>query len=98
MTADHRLVSDKFPRSNEYDPEWVIASVSGGANSGSSRAWLPLESSLPEVDHDWMCPECMEGHDEEASADDSDTHHLHAICIHCVRSLRKRYDLRFEAN
>ena len=65
---------------------------------GSSRVWLPLESSLPEVDHDWMCPVCIEGHDEEASADDSDTQHLHAICIHCVRSLRKRYDLCFEAN
>ena len=30
MTSDKRLVSERFPRSSQYHPEWVIASASGG--------------------------------------------------------------------
>ncbi len=33
MTADERLVSERFPRSSTYHPEWVIAGASGGANA-----------------------------------------------------------------
>src|SRR4026209_992869 len=33
MTPDERFLSERFPRSSRYHPEWVIAGVSGGANS-----------------------------------------------------------------
>ena len=40
MAADHRLVSQRFPRSSKYHPDWVIASASGGANSLWLIEWL----------------------------------------------------------
>src|SRR5438046_6636386 len=40
MTSDKRLVSERFPRSSKYHPEWVIASASGGANSLWLTEWL----------------------------------------------------------
>src|SRR5258708_32701262 len=40
MISDKRLVSDRFPRSSQYHPEWVLASVSGGANSLWLTEWL----------------------------------------------------------
>jgi SAM-dependent methyltransferase len=40
MASDERLVSERFPRSSKYHPEWVIASVSGGANALWITEWL----------------------------------------------------------
>lgn len=40
MTSDMRLVSERFPRSSKYHPEWVIASASGGANALWLTEWL----------------------------------------------------------
>ena len=40
MTSDARLLSDRFPRSSRYHPDWVISSVSGGANSLWVTEWL----------------------------------------------------------
>lgn len=40
MLSDERLVSEWFPRSSKYHPEWVIAGVSGGANSLWMTEWL----------------------------------------------------------
>jgi len=40
MTLDKRLVSERFPRSSKYNPEWLIASASGGANSLWMTEWL----------------------------------------------------------
>src|SRR5688572_9961291 len=40
MTIDQRLNCDRFPRSSRYHPEWVVASVSGGANSLWLTEWL----------------------------------------------------------
>src|SRR5687767_9758613 len=40
MTSDNRLMSDRFPRASTYNPEWVTASVSGGANSLWLTEWL----------------------------------------------------------
>jgi cyclopropane fatty-acyl-phospholipid synthase-like methyltransferase len=37
---DPRLVSDRFPRSSKYHPEWVLANASGGANSLWITEWL----------------------------------------------------------
>src|SRR5438876_985171 len=46
MTSDKRLVSERFPRSSQYDPEWVMASVSGGANSLWMTEWLTAALDL----------------------------------------------------
>ena len=40
MSADERLLSKRFSRSSRYHPEWVIGSVSGGANSLWMAEWL----------------------------------------------------------
>ena len=37
---DDRLASPNFPRSSGYHPEWITASVSGGANSLWLAEWL----------------------------------------------------------
>src|SRR5436309_15468399 len=46
MTSDKRLVSERFPRSSKYHPEWVIASVSGGANPLWLTEWLAAALDL----------------------------------------------------
>src|ERR1044071_6723085 len=45
VMPDRRFVSQRFPRSSRYHPEWITASVSGGANSLWLTEWLiePLE-------------------------------------------------------
>src|SRR3989441_7489815 len=40
MHSDVRLVSEQFPRSSQYHPEWVLANASGGANSLWLTEWL----------------------------------------------------------
>jgi SAM-dependent methyltransferase len=40
MNADGRLISDRFPRSSEYHPEWLLAGVSGAANPLWMTEWL----------------------------------------------------------
>lgn len=37
---DERLVSERFPRASGYNPEWVLAGVSGGANALRLTEWL----------------------------------------------------------
>ena len=39
MISD-RLVSEQFPRSSRYHPDWVVGSASGGANSLWITEWL----------------------------------------------------------
>ena len=46
MASDTRLVSEQFPRSSLYNPEWVIASASGGANSLWLTEWLTAAMEL----------------------------------------------------
>ena len=46
MTRDKRLVTERFPRSSKYHPEWVIASVSGGANALWLTEWLAAALDL----------------------------------------------------
>ena len=50
MTADERLVSDRFPRSSKYHPEWVLASASGGANALLLTDALDLRSDMRVLD------------------------------------------------
>src|SRR5437773_6204383 len=40
MTSDKRLVSERFPRSSKYNPEWVLAGVNGGANPLWLTEWV----------------------------------------------------------
>jgi SAM-dependent methyltransferase len=40
MTADERLLTERFARSSRYHPQWVIAGASGGANSLWITEWL----------------------------------------------------------
>jgi SAM-dependent methyltransferase len=40
------LLSERFPRSSKYHPEWVVASVSGGANALWMTEWLAAALDL----------------------------------------------------
>lgn len=46
MTSDKRLISEQFPRSSKYHPEWVLASASGGANALWLTEWLAAAMEL----------------------------------------------------
>jgi cyclopropane fatty-acyl-phospholipid synthase-like methyltransferase len=43
---DTRFVSGRFPRSSAYHPDWIAASVSGGANSLRLTEWLTEKLDL----------------------------------------------------
>src|SRR6201993_4900162 len=40
MTPAQRLVAERFPRATRYNPEWVLANASGGANALWMIEWL----------------------------------------------------------
>lgn len=40
MTLDPRLVSERFPRASQYNPDWLLAGASGGANALWLTEWL----------------------------------------------------------
>ena len=40
MPADDNLLVERFPRSSNYHPDWVLAGVSGGANPLWLTEWL----------------------------------------------------------
>jgi SAM-dependent methyltransferase len=46
VTSDKRLVSERFPRSSQYNPEWVVSSASGGAHSLWLTEWLTAALDL----------------------------------------------------
>ena len=46
MSLDRLLATPQFPRSSQYNPEWVAASVSGGANSLWLTEWLTAGLAL----------------------------------------------------
>ena len=35
-----QLIDERFPRSNRYHPDWIIARASGGANALWLTEWL----------------------------------------------------------
>ena len=43
---DIRFLSERFPRSSAYHPDWILASVSGGANSLRLTEWLTEKLEL----------------------------------------------------
>lgn len=43
---DTRLLNDRFPRSNKYNPGWLIAGCSGGANPLWLTEWLTPSLAL----------------------------------------------------
>jgi cyclopropane fatty-acyl-phospholipid synthase-like methyltransferase len=46
MAPDKLLWSERFPRSSQYNPEWVLANASGGANSLWLTEWLTTAMAL----------------------------------------------------
>lgn len=46
MSADNRLLSERFPRSNRYHPDWVLTHASGGAHALWLTEWLAEELDL----------------------------------------------------
>ena len=46
MASDNRLISEQFPRSSKYHPDWILASVSGGANPLWLTEWLAESMDL----------------------------------------------------
>src|SRR6476646_2730317 len=46
VTTNRQLVSERFPRSSQYNPDWILASASGGANSLWLTEWLTSEMDL----------------------------------------------------
>jgi len=46
MTPDNRLLSERFPRSSQYHPAWVLAHASGGANALWLIEWLTTAMDL----------------------------------------------------
>jgi hypothetical protein len=64
--------------------------------SGDSREWVPVPSTNPEVEYDWLCPDCVRTHEDvvggDNDAEDELLPKLKAICIHCVRELRRQFD------
>ena len=46
MPSDTRFSSDRFPRASRYHPEWVLASLSGGANPLWLTEWLASAMDL----------------------------------------------------
>lgn len=58
---------------------------------GTSREWISIRSTHPEVEFDWACPKCLPKEDVSLVFDD-----LRPICIHCVQRLRKMYDVNFK--
>lgn len=55
-----------------------------------SNEWIPIESTSPEVDYDWTCPECVPEPNKEINIEN-----LRPVCIHCVRKLRKELDPKY---
>jgi SAM-dependent methyltransferase len=46
MAADRRLDAPRFPRASKYNPDWILASVSGGANPLWLTEWLTEDLDL----------------------------------------------------
>jgi cyclopropane fatty-acyl-phospholipid synthase-like methyltransferase len=46
VTSDQRFLSDRFPRASKYHPDWIMASVGGGANSLWLTEWLTAALDL----------------------------------------------------
>jgi len=40
VASDKRLVCEQFPRSSQYNPDWVLSNASGGANALWVTEWL----------------------------------------------------------
>ena len=43
---EEQLTADRFPRASRYHPDWVLAGVSGAANSLWLTEWLTEELDL----------------------------------------------------
>lgn len=72
---------------HSYAP-WSIVCVH--LIDGTSREWKLIEvDDGREVDGDWVCPDCHEKH----MAGNDDINFLRPICMHCVRTIRKKWNI-----
>ena len=46
MPMENQLISERFPRSSKYHPEWIKGSASGGANSLWLTEWVAPQMNL----------------------------------------------------
>src|SRR4051794_14355893 len=46
MSVDHTLINERYLRTNKYNPEWILASASGGAHSLWLTEWLTTDMDL----------------------------------------------------
>ena len=46
MASDGEFVSEQFPRSSKYNPEWIMSSISGSANALWLSEWLTAALDL----------------------------------------------------
>jgi len=46
MSTDDRLLNERFPRSNAYHPDWILAGMSGGAHVLWLTEWLTSAMDL----------------------------------------------------
>lgn len=46
MAQDRRFAASRFPRASKYNPDWILAGVSGGANPLWLTEWLTVDLDL----------------------------------------------------
>jgi hypothetical protein len=59
---------------------------------GTATEWLNMGelSGNPDLEHDWICPECLEAHERQLREMGSvDLSNFRPACMHCVRRLRR---------
>lgn len=97
MTKDYSDNPNLIQCSDDGWAPWSIVCVH--LLFGKSTEWLTLESDNPEVDYDWLCPECMDKFQREGDAgEDHDITDLRPVCIHCVEKVRLVHDPNFSNN
>jgi len=57
------------------------------ADNADRKDWNPLHSKIPGATYDWACDDCVQ------TLDKPDLDKLAAVCIHCVKRLRRRAGL-----
>jgi hypothetical protein len=65
--------------------------------TGTSKNWVSIESEHPEVDFDWLCPDCFKEFNREYDEQiDHKITYLRPVCIHCVKKLRRIHDKNWD--
>src|SRR5258708_3653970 len=93
VTSSRLLVSERFPRSSQYHPDWVLAAPSGGANALWVTERLPsalyLRSGMRvlRLGCGGASSSIVLRREFEAAALGANRHHRHRPCRHHARWL-----------